>query len=108
MAVVTTSPDVLIIQGAEYETSLTTKYKNRKPWKSPNLNLIFAVIPGTVINVLVKPGQKVKQGETLLILEAMKMLNNVNMPFDGEVIKINVVPKDKVSKNQAMMEIRPR
>jgi biotin carboxyl carrier protein len=108
MAEVTTGHDLLIIQGAEYETSFTTKFKNRKPWKLPNLNLIYSFIPGTVIEILVKPGQKVKQGETLLILEAMKMLNNVNMPFDGEVIKINVVPKDKVSKNQVMIEVRPK
>jgi biotin carboxyl carrier protein len=100
--------DHLIVQGVQYETTLSKKYKNRKPWKLPNLNLINSFIPGTVINVLVKPGQKVKQGETLMILEAMKMHNNVLMPFDGEIIKINVEPNDRVVKNQAMIEIRPK
>jgi biotin carboxyl carrier protein len=100
--------DHLIVQGVQYETTLSKKYKNRKPWKLPNLNLINSFIPGTVINVLVKPGQKVKQGETLMILEAMKMHNNVLMPFDGEIIKINVEPNDKVVKNQPMIEIRPK
>jgi biotin carboxyl carrier protein len=100
--------DHLIVQGVQYETTLSKKYKNRKPWKLPNLNLINSFIPGTVINVLVKPGQKVKQGETLMILEAMKMHNNVLMPFDGEVIKINVEPNDRVVKNQAMIEVRPK
>ena len=61
-----------------------------------------------MIDVLVKPGQKVRQGETLMILDAMKMHNNVLMPFDGEVVKINVEPNDKVAKNQAMIEIRPK
>lgn len=100
--------DHLIVAGAEYETTLSKKYKNRKPWKLPNLNFIHSIIPGTVIDVLVKPGQKVKQGETLMILDAMKMYNNVLMPFDGEVIKINVEANDKVAKNQAMIEVRPK
>jgi pyruvate carboxylase len=98
----------LIVQGVQYETTLTKKYRNRKPWKMPNLNLIYSFIPGTVIEVLVKQGEKVKQGETLMILDAMKMHNKVLMPFDGEVVKINVEPKDKVSKNHPMMEIRPK
>jgi biotin carboxyl carrier protein len=102
------SLDHLIVQGVQYETTLSKKYKNRKPWKLPNLNFINSFIPGTVIDILVKPGQKVKQGETLMILEAMKMHNNVLMPFDGEVIKVNVKPNDKVFKNQAMIEIRPK
>jgi biotin carboxyl carrier protein len=102
------SLDHLIVQGVQYETTLSKKYKNRKPWKLPNLNIIQSFIPGTVIEVLVKPGQKVKQGETLMILDAMKMHNNVLMPFDGEVIKINVEANDKVVKSQAMIEIRPK
>jgi pyruvate carboxylase len=102
------SLDHLIVQGVQYETTLSKKYKNRKPWKLPNLNIINSFIPGTVIDVLVKPGQKVKQGETLMILDAMKMHNNVLMPFDGEVIKINVEANDRVVKNQAMIEIRPK
>ena len=108
MADKTINSEHLIVQGVQYETTLTKKYRNRKPWKMPNLNLIYSFIPGTVIDVLVKQGEKVKQGETLMILDAMKMYNNVLMPFDGEVVKINVVPNDKVSKNQAMIEIRPK
>jgi biotin carboxyl carrier protein len=98
----------LIVQGAQYKTTLTKKFKNRKIWKVPNQNLIHSFIPGTVVDVLVKPGQKVSQGETLMILDAMKMHNNIVMPFDGEVIKVNVEPNDKVAKRQVMIEIRPR
>ncbi len=100
--------DHLIIQGAKYKTTLTKKYKARKAWKLPNQNLIYSFIPGTVVEVLVKPGQKVKQGEPLMVLEAMKMHNNVLMPFDGEVAKINVEPNDKVSKRQVMLEVRAK
>ena len=100
--------DSLIVQGAKYVTSLTPKFKNRKVWKAPNPNMIYTFIPGTIIEVLVKQGQKVKMGETLVILEAMKMRNNIIMPFDGEVVKINVEPKETVSLKNPMMEVRAR
>ena len=100
--------DHLIVQGAKYLTTLTNKFKKRKLWKQPNQNLIYSFIPGTIIDVLVAPGQKAKQGDTLLILEAMKMHNIVTMPFDGEIIRVNVEPKDKVTKKQVMVEVRPK
>ncbi len=98
----------LIVQGARYKTTLTPKFKNRKVWKAPNSNLIYSFIPGTVVDILAKPGQKLKQGETILVLEAMKMLNNVLMPFDGEVVRVNVRVNDVVSTKHAMVELRPR
>jgi biotin carboxyl carrier protein len=100
--------DYLIVQGAKYKTLLTDKFKRRKAWKTPDQNVIFSFIPGTVIEVMVKTGQKVKEGETIMILEAMKMHNKVLMPFDGEIVKINVKPSDNISKHQSMIEVRAR
>ncbi len=100
--------DNLVVQGARYKTTFTPKFKNRKIWKAQNPNLIFTFIPGTIIEILVQPGQNVKEGETLIILEAMKMHNRVIMPFDEEVVKINVQPKDIVSLKVPMIEVRPK
>ena len=100
--------EYLIVQGAKYKTLLTDKFKHRKTWKTPDQNLIFSFIPGTVIEIMVKTGQKVKEGETIMILEAMKMHNKVLMPFDGEIVKINVKPNDIVAKHQTMIEVRAR
>ncbi|GAP67578.1 biotin-requiring enzyme [Bacteroidales bacterium 6E] len=97
----------LIVQGAKYETTLTNKFRNRKVWQPHNPNLIVSFIPGTIIDVMVKTGQKVKAGETILVLEAMKMHNNVLMPFDGEIVKINVKNDEIVPKNHVMIEIKP-
>ena len=47
-------------------------------------------IPGTVLSVLVVPGQAVKSGETLLVLEAMKMENEIVAPQDGVVDTVRV------------------
>ncbi len=100
--------DFLIVQGAKYKTTLTNKYKSRKAWTTPNKNQICSFMPGTILDVMVKPGQKVKQDEPVLILEAMKMHNRVLMPFDGEIVRINISPQEKVPRNYVMIEVQPR
>ena len=91
---------------AEYKTKLTDKFRARKKWTPPNRQHVLAVIPGTVLEVKVKAGQKVKAGETLLILEAMKMANKIVMPYDGIIKAINVVNGEVVKKNHVMIEIK--
>lgn len=91
---------------AEYKTKLTAKFRQRKPWTPPNKNHILAIIPGTILDIKVKEGQKLKGGETILILEAMKMANNITMPFAGTIDKINVEVGEVVRKNHIMIEIK--
>ncbi|MFO7880810.1 MAG: biotin/lipoyl-containing protein [Bacteroidales bacterium] len=67
---------------------------------------IRAIIPGVVQEILVKPGDKVKAGTPLLILEAMKMRNRIPAEFDGEVKKIHVKTGDRVPKNHLMVELK--
>ncbi|MBQ3733786.1 MAG: acetyl-CoA carboxylase biotin carboxyl carrier protein subunit [Bacteroidales bacterium] len=55
-------------------------------------------LPGTVLDVFVKPGDAVKVGQRMLLLEAMKMENNIDADRDG------VVKEVKVSKSDAVME----
>lgn len=97
----------LIIQGAVYKTTYTWKYENRVKWEAPNPNHIYSFIPGTIIDIFVKPRDKVKEGQTLLLLEAMKMQNQVRMPFDGEIVKIFVKRDDVIPKKHLMLEIKP-
>ena len=97
----------LVIQGAVYKTTYTWKFENRVKWEAPNPNLIYSFIPGTILDVFVKPRNKVKEGETLLLLEAMKMQNQVRMPFDGEIVKIYVKRDDVIPKKHLMLEIKP-
>jgi biotin carboxyl carrier protein len=95
----------LFISSGIYKTQLTKKFQNRIPWQAPNPKLINAVIPGTIIDILVKNGQSVKKGETLIILEAMKMQTQILMPFDGIIKNICVKPDEKVPKKQLMIEL---
>ncbi|HNZ85376.1 MAG TPA: biotin/lipoyl-binding protein [Paludibacteraceae bacterium] len=93
------------VTARKYKTLLTKKFKNRKVWEAPNPNNIKSYIPGTIIELNVKPGQKVKQGELLLRLEAMKMQNRIDMPFDGIIKSVNVNVGEKIPKNFLMIEI---
>jgi len=99
--------EVIIVHSAVYPTEYTRKYRNRVKWEEPNFNHIYSFIPGTIIDVFVKTGEKVKKGDSLLILEAMKMHNNVEMPFDGKIVKINVKTGDKIPKKYLMIEVKP-
>ncbi len=93
------------ILSMKYKTKLTKKFENRVKYEAPNPDHILSYIPGTICEVFVKEGQKVKEGESLLILEAMKMRNQIIMPRDGKVKSIKVTQGDKIPKNQIMVEI---
>lgn len=95
----------LLLGSGLYKTELTKKFKERKKWSVPNPKKIYATIPGTILDVYIKPGQQVKKGETLLILEAMKMQNRINIPFDGKIKKIYVQADEVIKKGHLMIEI---
>jgi acetyl-CoA carboxylase biotin carboxyl carrier protein len=66
---------------------------------------ILAPMPGNIWQILVKPGQEVKEDDELLVLEAMKMENPIFSPIDGVVKEINVKEKDAVDVDQLLMTI---
>ena len=55
--------------------------------------------------VLVTEGEQVRKGQTLAVIEAMKMENKLSAPFDGTVKKINLVVGQTVEREQALIEI---
>ncbi len=64
---------------------------------------IVAAMPGTITDVRVNQGDTVKRGDTLLILEAMKMENEIKAPCDGIVAAIEVVKGAAVNAGMALM-----
>ncbi|MCY1635878.1 MULTISPECIES: biotin/lipoyl-containing protein [Marinifilum] len=93
------------VDGTVYKTELTKKFENRKNWERPNPKNLLSFIPGTIVEIFVKEGQEVKAGESLMILEAMKMKNLIEMPFDGVIKKIHVEEGVKVPNRMLMVEI---
>ena len=65
---------------------------------------IHAPMPGLVLNVMVEPGQEVHAGQGLLVLEAMKMENELRAHIDGVVKALHVTPGDAVVKNALLVE----
>jgi len=87
-------------------TLLTKKFSSRKPYSPPNPKKIHAFIPGTIVKLFVKEKAKVKKGETLLSLQAMKMNNNILASIDGTIKKLHVKKGEVVVKNQLLVELR--
>lgn len=65
---------------------------------------IKAPMPGLILEVKVKPGDEVKKGDVVLILEAMKMENIIKAPGDGVVKEVKVNLKQSVEKNQVLIQ----
>lgn len=95
------------VTARKYKTQLTRKFKERKFWEDPSPYEILSYIPGTIISVDVKAGKVVEEGTQLLILEAMKMQNRVDMPFTARIKKINVKAGEKIPKDFVMIELDP-
>lgn len=63
-------------------------------------------MPGKIIEVLVREGSDVQRGEAVLILEAMKMQNEIHSPVEGVITAVNVKPNFNVMKDDVMIEIK--
>ncbi|MCL4540378.1 MAG: acetyl-CoA carboxylase biotin carboxyl carrier protein subunit, partial [Bacteroidetes bacterium] len=62
-------------------------------------------MPGLVVKTLVEKGDTVKKGTSLLILEAMKMENEIRTPADAEVAEVLVKDGDIVDKDQTIVRL---
>jgi len=71
---------------------------------SKKINQIKAPMPGLILDISVKVGDEVKENDTLLILEAMKMENSITSPRDGIIKTIAVKKGAAVDKNQLLIE----
>lgn len=68
-------------------------------------NAVKAPLPGVITSIEVEVGQDVKTGDTLLVLEAMKMANNIETEKDGKVTAILVQPGQSVMEDDALVVI---
>lgn len=78
--------------------------RRRKP-RGGGADALAAPMPATVVNVLVAPGDRVKNGETLVLLEAMKMELAVRAPRDGVVQQIRCRAGELVQPGVALLEL---
>jgi len=72
---------------------------------SQKLSSVKAPMPGLVLDIMVEPGQEVAEGDSLLILEAMKMENVLKATGEGVVKSIEITKGAAVEKGQILIEM---
>jgi pyruvate carboxylase subunit B len=63
-------------------------------------------MPGSIVEVKVKAGDKVNAGDPVLVIEAMKMENEIQAPISGVVISVHVKKGDSVAPDETLVEIQ--
>jgi glutaconyl-CoA/methylmalonyl-CoA decarboxylase subunit gamma len=66
---------------------------------------IIAPLPGTIIEIMVKPGDVIKKGQVLLVMEAMKMENKIQSEKDGVVESVRITPGANVLQGDVLIEL---
>ncbi len=94
----------LIIDDTHYETEIPDRALGRGRGL-PDPEMVRAFIPGTIVEVMARTGARVRKGDTLLLLDAMKMHNEVCSPFDGAVRDVMVSKGDRVEKGQVLIRL---
>ncbi len=84
-------------------TSGDIRKTNRKQLNDGSL---LSPMPGTVLDVKVTKGQSVKIGDSLIIMEAMKMEHKITAPFNGTVEKLNCEISQKVDRGFVLIELK--
>jgi len=97
--------EIFELNDTRYRTTINKKFAQRKSWIPHDPNKIISVIPGTIEEIFVHENQKIKKGECMLILEAMKMKNRINAPKDCTIEKIHISTGDKLPKGALLLEI---
>ena len=80
------------------------KYLDKHKEKSKT-EAIIAPMPGKIVDLLVEENAEIKEGEPILILEAMKMQNEISSHVTGKIKKILVKQNDSVAKDEVLLEI---
>ncbi|GJM32356.1 MAG: hypothetical protein DHS20C18_13570 [Saprospiraceae bacterium] len=100
---------VIRVNGNIYRTQLADQYDQLVKSLGLTANVthkvkeVKAPMPGLVLEILIKPGQEVVEGEALFILEAMKMENILKSPGEGTISKITVEKGMAVDKGEVLV-----
>ena len=101
----------VLLNGLSYSFTIESpiSYRRRKyleKYKQTNkFEVVSAPMPGKIVELLVEENTKVKEGDPILILEAMKMQNEIITQVSGKIRNIQVKAGDSVSKDEVLMEI---
>lgn len=101
----------ILVNNVSYYFSIETptSYKRKqyldKKFKDSKEGLLQAPMPGKILEILAEEGNEVKAGDPVIILEAMKMQNEISIPRSGRIKDIKVQPGDSVMKDDVLLEL---
>ncbi|UCD19790.1 MAG: biotin/lipoyl-binding protein [candidate division WOR-3 bacterium] len=100
----------VLVDGESYAVDVADEQVQRLLKASPDIVrkkelAVKAVMPGLVVDLITKEGNMVKAGEALMVIEAMKMQNDVKAARDGQVKKIHVKPGQTVNTGDVLVTI---
>ncbi|KAB0522453.1 acetyl-CoA carboxylase biotin carboxyl carrier protein subunit [Pseudomonas chlororaphis] len=81
--------------------------KRKRGGRGKKSGTISSTIPGKIVSIAISEGQQVSEGDVVMILEAMKMQNEIHAPLSGMVAAVNCKPGDSVEANSPLVVITP-
>ena len=100
------------INGKTYKVEVEDKEKRPRIVKrstrksnSSSSGVVSSAIPGKIVEIRVSEGDEIDTGTVVIVLEAMKMQNEIKSPIDGKVKKVICKPGERVEANMPLLEI---
>ena len=93
--------------GATHTLELYDAWTHKRDAKSDDGAGLTAPMPGNIISITVQVGDTVKQGQPLLVMEAMKMEHTIMAPADGKVDEVFYAVGDQVAEGVALIGVSP-
>ncbi len=101
----------ILLMGEQYVARVEDEYRRRlmagrsRPAPPSSDTAVTAPIPGRIVKVEVREGDEVKDGQPLVILEAMKMENEIRSPRAGTVQRVHVTPGQNVEQGEVLVTL---
>ena len=93
------------VDGSKGESLSPRKKKGAR--KAKRSGVVSSSIPGKIISISVSQDEFVSEGDVIMILEAMKMQNEIQAPISGKITELNCEPGDSIEANSPLMVIEP-
>ncbi len=101
-------PEEVVLKGVPYRLEVekieSTRYRPPPPPKSIPGDML-ASMPGQVVTLLAQEGEQVEEGQSVLVLEAMKMENEILAPKSGKLVRVAVKEGELVMKGDPLFEV---
>jgi len=104
---VETLNEVEVTNGKKSSKKLTQENSKTVKPRPNHEGCITTAMPGTIIDVKVKIGDRIEAGDSIIVIEAMKMENEIQSPTSGIVVAIHVSKGESVSPDETLLEIQP-